>query len=447
MGFKTLKTGIAHLIVKRYVGPFWARRKWLNKTQWFNEEELQKIQLNLLRRLIHHCYSSVPYYRQLMDERGIGVNDIMTVDDLKKFPILTKNDVLQAGTSIISTKYPKWTLGKARTGGSTGTPMIIYRNLFSIGNEHAFVRRQWDWAGISLRDKCAYLSGRVVAPPKKKGARLYAYDPMMRELILSTYHLSTNTAKDYAKLMKEYEVKAIVGYPSAIHQLAKTCLDSGFKIRLRATLTTCEALNDSMRDTISEAFGCRVYDFYGAAERVCYIHTCEHSSYHIIPEYGLTELVPIDEYGKGYYKVVSTGFWNKAMPLIRYDTGDIVYKSGDSCTCGRHFPVIKSIIGREGDVIETPSGKRLGVTIVVHLMYVVCGINNILETQFVQDATNHITIEYVPGDKFSEDDLVNIRARLAEYLPSDLKFSLNVVDAVRRTQSGKIKPIISLIKS
>ena len=98
MGFKTLKTGTAHLIVKRYVGPFWARRKWLDKTQWFDEEELQKIQLNLLRRLIHHCYSSVPYYRQLMDERGIGVNDIMTVDDLKKFPILTKNDVLQAGT-------------------------------------------------------------------------------------------------------------------------------------------------------------------------------------------------------------------------------------------------------------------------------------------------------------------------------------------------------------
>jgi phenylacetate-CoA ligase len=446
MNLKIAVTGVKQLTIKRCVGPFWLRRRQLAKSQWFDKNKLQELQLNRLKKIVTHSYNTVPYYKKFMDEHGIRPESIRTLDDIKLFPVLSKKDVLEAEDSIISTMYPTWMLRAARTGGSTGTPLVIYRNWFSIGNEHAFVRRQWDWAGIGFSDRCAYFMSRVVAEPDQKGGRLYAYDPIMRDLILSTHHLSTETAKGYAEVMKRYRVKAVVGYPSAIGLLAKTCLDSCIELDLKAVLTTSEILTKSMHETIAKAFGCKVFDFYGSAERVCYIQTCGCGNYHVIPEYGLTELIPIDESDKNQCRIISTGFWNMAMPLIRYDMGDVVVKSNEICPCGRQFQMIESIDGREGDVIETSSGRRMGVTLIIQLLYVICGTRYIVESQIVQDSIDHLTINYVPTDKFEKKDLDDFRSLIAKYFPSELKFDLKRVKAVERTSSGKIRPVVSRIK-
>jgi phenylacetate-CoA ligase len=442
MNLKVISEGAANLFLKRFAGPFWIRRGWLNKTQWLSGRELEKLQLKLLKRLISHCYQTVPYYKKLMDERCIRAEAIRTLDDIKLFPILKKKDILQAGDSILSIKYPKFSLRTAYTSGTTGTPMKLYRDLFSIGNEHAFVRRQWDWAGIGLLDKCAFLTGRLIIPPSRRDGQLFVYDPFMKELILSTYHLSHETAKEYALIMKQYEVKAIVGYPSAVYFLARTSLDLGIKVKLKAAITSSEILTESMGKLISEAFGCKVFDFYGSAERVCYIHTCENGCYHVIPEYGLTELVPIGDSDSDKYKIISTGFWNLAMPLIRYDMSDIVIKSNNDCPCGRVFQVIKSVIGREADTIKTPSGREFGPAILTHLLY---GTAHIAESQIIQDKLDHLTIEYVPSEKFSNSDLENFQKLAAKHLPSELSIDFKQVGAVQRASSGKVRPVVSLI--
>lgn len=444
MKVKVIADGLLTLLIKRIAGPFWIRRKWLSKTQWFTSDDLEGLQLRLLKRLVRHCYNTVPYYRELMDGRGIKVEDIKTLDDIKLFPILTREQILRVGDSIRSTRYPKLMTRVAYTGGTTGTPMKLRRDVFSIANEHAFVRRQWDWAGIGLRDRCAYLTGRIIADPDRNTGPLYAYDPIMKELILSTYHLSRYTAKEYAEVIKRYGARAVVGYPSAVYLLARTCLDSGIKLTLKSALTSSETLTGSMRSTIAEAFKCKVFDFYGSAERVCYIFTCEHGRYHIIPEYGLTELIPIDGPDEKQHLVVSTGFWNMAMPLIRYDMGDVVHKSDDTCPCGRQFKVIESISGRQADVVKTPSGRQFGAAILTHLLY---GTNNIIESQIIQDALEHVTIEYVPGEEFSAADLADLKALIARHLPSELKVDLKKVEAVERTSSGKIRPVVSRITS
>jgi len=444
MSYKFMLKGLGTLVTKRYLGPFWFRRRWLSHTQWLSRDQLSRLQLHLLRRLLRHCYNTVPYYRRLMDERGITPDAIKTLDDINLFPVLTKRDILQAGDSLISTRYPRWLLRRAYTGGTTGTPVKIYRNLFSIGSEHAFVRRQWDWAGIGLADRCGYLTGRLIAPPDKTDGRLYVYDPVMKELILSTYHLSPATAADYAAALNRYRVKAIVGYPSAVHFLARFCRSAAISVKLQSALTSSETLTENMRNTIAAAFGCRVFDFYGSAERVCYIHTCEQGSYHVIPEYGLTELVPLSPTDSSACRVIATGFWNWAMPLVRFDMGDIVYRSDKTCSCGRAFPVIDSISGRLADTIHLPSGRELGAAVLTHLLY---GTDHILESQIIQDAPDHIRIEYVPAADFSPADLTSFQTLLGEHLPGELKITLRQVKAVIRTNSGKIKPLISLIET
>ncbi len=447
MSVKVIASGLATLFTKRFAGPFWMRRRWLHKTQWLGSTQLEEIQLRLLKRLVNHCYDTVPHYRQFMDERGIGANDINSLEDIKLFPILTKKETLELSESIVSTKYPRWFIRTTHTSGTTGTPLKLKRSLFSIGDEHAFVRRQWDWAGIGFNDRCAYLKGQVIGESDSKSKRLYAYDPIMKELHLSTYNLSIKRAEDYAEILRRYKVKAIVGYPSAVNIFARGCLDSGIELKLRSALLTSEIVTKSTRDMIAKAFDCKVYDFYGAAERVSYIHTCEHGSYHIVPEYGVTETIPVGNDDKQRCKIIATGFWNLAMPLIRYDTEDIVVLSDKKCPCGRAFRVVQSIDGREGDVIRTPSGVELGVCIVAYIVYVSCGTEGIVESQIIQDAPDHITIEYVPDKGLSSELLSEWNKNLAKHLPDDLKFTVKKVDAVQRTDSGKIKPIVSHITS
>lgn len=445
MNIKVTAKGTANLIVKRYTGPFRIRRNWLKKTQWLSSTKLRQIQFKLFKKIVSHSYRSVPYYKKIMYQYNIKPDDIKTLDDVQKFPILTKKHVLNAADSILSTDYPKWMLKHARTGGSTGTPMIIYRNPLSIPTEHAFVRRQWDWAGIGPKDRCAVFMSKFVVKPGTKNGKLYVYDPAMKELTLSTYHLGPETAKLYAYTMKRYNVKAVVGYPSAITYLANVCLDNRIELNLKAALTTSEALTPSMRKTIKLAFRCKVFDFYGSAERVCYIHTCPYGKYHILPEYGLTELIEIPGSAPRKYKIIATGFWNRAMPLIRYDTDDIVTKADKPCSCGRCSTSVDYIDGRGGDVIKTPSGKELGVTLLIQLLYVRCGTRYIAESQIIQDAIDHITIEYVPTENFTTYDLNNFTNRLTKNIDSELNFDMKKVNAVKRTKNGKIKPLISLI--
>jgi phenylacetate-CoA ligase len=219
-------------------------------------------------------------------------------------------------------------------------------------------------------------------------------------------------------------------------------LSYGIRIKLQAALTTSETVADEMRAIISNAFSCRVYDFYGSAERVCYIFTCEHGSYHIIPEYGYTELIPANQREPQICSVVATGFCNYGMPLIRYDTGDTVVRSDQQCVCGRAFDVVESISGRKGAVIRTPSGREFGPTLMAR---VTKGANNILESQVVQDAIDHITILYVPAVTFTDKDLADFKRHMAQYLPDELKIDYRKVERVEKTQSGKMNLVISKI--
>jgi len=441
MSIKAVADGAVSCLMRRYLSPFWIRRRQLARTQWYDAEALNRLQMDLLQRLLKHCYTTVPHYRTLMDGLHLKPEDVKRLDDIRVFPTLTKQQVLAAGDALVSRRYPRWLCRTAYTGGTTGTPLTLRRALFSIGNEHAFVRRQYDWAGIRLTDRCAFLTGRLVARPDQTHS-LYAYDPFMNELILSTYHLSPQTAREYAQVMREYRVKAVVGYPSAVHLLARACQDGGPKLSLSAALTSSEVLTDAMRRTIESTFGCRVFDFYGSAERVCYIHTCEAGTYHIVPEYGLTELLPVEGEEPNRCRVVSTGFWNPAMPLVRYDSGDIVIRKDQSCTCGRAFPAIARIVGREGDCVVTPSGRQFGAAILTHLLY---GTGNLLESQIVQDTPDHVRIDYVPASNFSEENMSAFRGLIAMHLPAELHVDFRKVEAVERTQSGKIRPVLSQI--
>lgn len=437
----TLK-GTATVLLKRHTGQFQRQRKWLNGTQWMSTKELHELQLVLLQRLVAHVYKSVPYYKKLMNELGLTPDGIQSLNDIEKFPIMRKGDILEQRDDFVSGKFTKWLLHTGHTGWTSDIRLPLKRDLSSIINEHAFVRRQFDWAGIGLKDKCAYLTRRFVGSVNKKIDEPYAYDAAMKDLILSTFHLSADMIGTYASAMKAYKVKALVAYPSAAFILGKGCLDKGISLPLQAVLTTSEMLGDAQREIISRAFHCKVYDFYGSAERICYIHTCEHGSYHIVPEYGLTELIPAEPPNDDSYRIVGTGFWNMAMPFIRYDTGDLVQTGTNNCPCGRNFPVVKRIIGRSGNVITLPSGRTLGATavecVIQEVIYAMYDMP-VQEAQMIHEDTDMVTLEYVALEGFSQNDAKRLKSVLKKHLPAEIKISIRRVNKISRTTVGKFQ--------
>ncbi len=435
----TLK-GAKTCLVKRHTGAFRCLYRQLAATQWYTRDQLDAFQLKQLQHLVRHAWETVPYYRRVMGEHGIRPEDIRRLDDIRKFPIMSKDDLRKAGDEIVSTRYRRAFLTTAHTGGTTGLPVPVRRDPWSVAREHAFVRRQFDWAGVRMSARCAYLEGRIVEPPGQTPTSFHYYDAAMRELTLSTFHLTPDVVPHYVELMKSYDIKALVAYPSAAYLMAKGCLERKLAMKLHCVLTTSETLDEAKRKTIAEAFGCPVFDFYGSAERVCYIHTCERGSYHVIPEYGLTELIPAGPPNEGCCQVVSTGFWNLAMPLIRYNLRDLVKVSGRACSCGRAFTVVDKIIGRDGDIIVTPSGLCLGASaiecILAGILYTMYDLP-VVAGRVVQDAGDVLTLEYVPDVGFGDKHEERLRGVMAEQTPLGMRAELRAVKHVDRTSQGK----------
>lgn len=434
-------SGLRTRAIKRWLGPFRRRYRELHKSQWWDADRLREYQLARLRNTLLRAYQDVPFYRRWFDDAGFDPAGVRDLAHMGRLPILTKRDVIEAGDSLHSRRFPRWAVTTAHTGGTTGTPVALRRDLWSIGNEHAFVRRQWDWAGIGMRDRCAYLTGRLVVPPDHRDGHLWRYDPVMHDLLLSTYHLRADVAQDYLAAMRRYKVVALVAYPSSAYALARACVERRMQLRLRAVLTSSETLHPEARRTIEAAFACPVFDFYGSAERVCYIFACEHTTYHVVPEYGFTELIPADHPGQA--RIVATGFWNEAMPLVRYDLGDQVEVGTSGCACGRAFPVIHRIVGRPSDYIVTPAGRHLGAALLTHILY---GARNIRESQIVQDEPERCLIRFVPAAGFQAADLQDFQRLVRRHLPAELRVDYEQVTALPRTAAGKFQPIVSRVR-
>jgi phenylacetate-CoA ligase len=433
-------TGLVTCLIKSRLRPHRRLYNEIQKTQWFSANDLGAYQLTQLKRVIHHAYETVPYYTEMMNNLGIQPKHFQQLTDMQKFPVMTKGDLIQIGSAIISTRYNKLFLRTAYTGGTSGLPVPVKRDIISIAREHAFVRRQFDWAGVKTSDRCAYLMGRVVVPTGHKTARVHYYDSVMKELTLSTFHLNLDQVPHYVDLMKAYRIKTLIAYPSAAYILARGCRDRGLSMRLSCVMTTSETLDEMKKKEISESFECPVFDYYGSAERIVYIHTCEKGSYHIVPEYGYTELVPAEPPNEGCFRVVSTGFWNMAMPLIRYQMGDLVKCSGKRCTCGREFPVIDKIVGREGVIITTPSGVQLGASAVEYIL------ERILQSMYhlpvltgrvIYDKHDQLTLEYVPSEGFKDEHERQLQAVLHEQTPDGMTATMRRVNQLDRTPRGK----------
>jgi phenylacetate-CoA ligase len=414
-------------------------RRAIEHSQWLPREGWQALQLEEARSLALHAARRVPYYRDLFGRLGIDPLAWRSLDDLHGLPELSKEDVIEAGASLLAEGGPRLRF-KGATSGTTGRAMLGWRDRASIAFEQAFVERQAAWAGYRPGERRAWLRGDPVVPAHQSDGPLWRMNRAENMLMLSSYHLSPGNGAAYIEALERFDPVLLQAYPSSISYLARWLEEHDRVYRgtaLRGIVTSSETLSPADRQVIAERFGCRVFDWYGAFERVAAIGTCEHGNYHVLEDYGCVEFEPN---GDGTANLIGTGFGNRSMPLIRYRADDVVVPAdpGYRCPCGRSFRVVERVLGRVDDVIRTPDGRH-----VVMLDWIFAGLFGLMEAQVVQEKLDEVRIRIVAGGEFGFADEQALLARALERLGPRVRIRIERVAQIERTRNGKFRQIIS----
>jgi phenylacetate-CoA ligase len=360
-------------------------------------------------------------------------------EQLTRLPVLTKTDIVTSPTNFLvcDTGYDVRT-----TSGSSGRPPAkLFLDQGRSVREMAFLHHIWSRIGYELGDGRAIICdyGGFFAVDD----RTWQYDSALRELWLSPYNLSEAEMDRYLDLLGRYKVRFLYGVPSAVSVLAGHAERRGWhpNPELRGVLTASETLFAHQRKRISRSLGgIPILSFYGLSERVAIAGELveEPDTYEFEPLYGLVELVddagqPVTRTGERG-RIVCTGFFSRAMSLIRYDTGDRaeLVEPADRGNCFRlRLRGIRSrwsqeyVVGRNGERISV-------VNLDLEHYYGVFS-----EYQYRQSAPGHVLLRVVPCSGVGRDEIERVVDAIRDRVRGVMKLDVDVVSALPAGLTGK----------
>lgn len=418
----------------KYGRPFRDTLAFLKDSDGWDRQRLITYQEDRLRDLVEHCYAHVPYYRRVFGERGLTPRDIRQVADLQKLPFLTREIVRKEKRNLIATNASWLKRDPVHTAGSTGSPIDFFCDEATLAMNRGLAARHLWWLGYQKGDSVVRFRDPYGLDPD----RLLERDWLGRELKLTLFRADEQELRFVAQQIQEFRPAFISAWPSCLYLLARWMQRRGVRLRApKYLITSSENLYPHMRDIIEETFGERVSDWYGQEESVAVAMQCpEAQNYHVQTEMGIVELIP---WRNGFSEIVGTCLHNRVMPFIRYKTGDLAKAGESSCPCGRSQPIIAEIAGREGDFIVTPDGRYVPPLGLNHVVY---HLEEIRESQIVQEDLDLLRVKVVPWETLSAETVKAIRENVGRYLdvPS-MTIRVEVVDEIPKSVTGK-KPFV-----
>jgi phenylacetate-CoA ligase len=216
---------------------------------------------------------------------------------------------------------------------------------------------------------------------------------------------------------------------------------------MKTVLTSSETLFEHQRTAIEKAFSCRIYDYYGMAERSVFATECsQHNGRHLNMDYGIAEFLNSEgksvEYGQ-LGRIIATSLHNYAMPLIRYQTNDSSILLQEPCPCGCSFPLMEDVTTKQESIITLPDGRLISPSVMTHPFK---PMHNIRESQIIQKELDRLFVRLVPDDNYTEDDEKQLRKAFHERLGEQVKLDIEYVNHIPKEKSGKFKWVISYIE-
>lgn len=394
--------------------------------------------------VLHRAATQVPYYRAQWSERRRH-GDKSSWEQLENWPILKKEALRATPTAFVADNYQGRRLFKEHTSGTTGTPLTLWCDRSAERSWYALFEARWRrWYGVSFKDRWAILGGQLIAPFKETRPPFWVWNAGLNQLYMSVLHLRPDCVRHYLDAIRGHSISYLYGYSSSLYWLALGAIEHGVKLHLQVVVTDAEPLFPWQREVIERAFHCPVRETYGLAEMVAAASECESGRLHLWPEAGYIETLderarPVAGCRSG--RLVATGLLNEAMPLVRYETGDMLQPTGSSvgCPCGRSLALVDQVTGRQDDAILTRDGRRI-----VQIDTAFGTDMPILEAQIVQETLDKITVRVVPDRGWSREDEQNLCEAMRERV-GEMDIRVVTVPMIERTWAGKYRIIVSRV--
>ena len=295
----------------------------VNRRGDYNEELIIRYRDEHLKKFITYSYDHSDYFRDLLDKLNLTADDFTTIEDLQKLPILTKEDVVAQPQLFINRFIDQTGLVKMSTSGTTGTPLEFPVSYEAEQQHWATIWRFRMKHKIKHGTECAVFAGHDVVPHNQKRKPFWRTNKHNFETFFSGRHMTYENLPYYTEQLQKSKVTWLHGFPSQLAIVSSFILDRRIAITGQIKYITVygETLLEHQRKIIERAFGAKVRSEYRMAEGVAHISECVDGKFHIDEDYSAVELIPK---GGGAHAIVGTNFTNKAFPLIRYETGDMV---------------------------------------------------------------------------------------------------------------------------
>ena len=317
-------------------------------------EEIRKMQNEKIVKQVRHVYDHVPYYRAKMDEKGVKPEDIQSVDDIKKLPFLSKEDLREAYPYGLVAVPLSDCVRIQSTSGTTGKRVVAFYTQHDINLWDECCARAIVAAGGTKDDvvHVCYGYGLFTGGPGLNGG-----SHMLGSLTLP---MSSGNTERQIQFMTDLGSTILCCTPSYAAYLAESIHERGVidKIKLKAGIFGAEAWTEEMRRDIEKSLHIKAYDIYGLTEISgpgVSFECSEQTGMHINEDHFYAEIIDPDtgevlpEGSKG--ELVFTCLDNEAFPLLRYRTRDICVLSRKKCSCGRTHVKMSKPMGRSDDMM------------------------------------------------------------------------------------------------
>lgn len=382
-----------------------------------------------LGSILTHACATAAFYKKFAREKK-----------LSGFPVIQKKIIKDNYNDFLSCEYQKNDLVKTTTSGSYGTPFTFYLTKEKRARQFAEVIFFSGWAGYKVG--MPYAQVRVHSKP-------WWYLFLQNGVLIDPSAIDNNWLEKYRKLLREGSIHFIIGYPTAINPIANYCKTKGdgpADFKLKGIISGAENLLESVRKTWESVFGCTVLDRYSSNELGLIAHECaKYRGYHLnfisnkveLLKFENDEPVAPGEVGR----VIVTDFFSHAMPLIRYDTGDIAVWAKGNCPCRLNVPVLERIEGRLIETIYTPSGIMINALAVDRDPKDLPGI---IQFQFIQKNRDTYVVRLHVTEAFKDEAVLHHRYQ--KLLGDDAIITFEYVDSIPPLASGKRPYIINEYK-
>lgn len=385
------------------------------------------------QKMLHHALSNVPYYSYLLNQKEYL--------NIGHFPVINKNIIRENIDSFIANGKNKSELTRVVTSGSTGTPFAVYHDNNKKKRNTADTIHFGKNAGYTLGDKMFYLKIWNIVN-RKKGLtawlqNIVAYD--VTQLSDERINELSNT------LLNDQSYKGMIGYTSALEAICRYLDKNASEKKVKnvtAIIGMSEAMNDYTKVALKKHFKVDAVSRYSNVENGIIAQQMPAGNGEFIINWAsyYIEILKIDVDETANYgepgRIVITDFYNFAMPMIRYDTGDIgVLNWNDK----KDKLVLSKVEGRKMDMVFDTSGNLVSSFTITNNMWLY---PEIIQYQFIQKTKTSYHFKLNLNVAFErENELIE---EFKKYFGQDASITVEYVKEIPLLNSGKRKKVLNL---